>query len=144
MIHMRAPLETILKFIRHAKTSLFAGKYDKDLILVVRLAKPLSRYKKKFAPARVARILRRMGRSLPHLKVKYVYLSHRQVWPVGRHIPGKRITQEGYEHIWENRTMTWLPKLLYPFISPAQLRMAIDGVRSLDHFLPERAAVDTT
>ena len=30
--------------------------------------------------------------------------------------------------------MTWLPKLLLPFISPEQLRMELDGVRSLDRF----------
>ena len=138
MIHKQVPIETIIQFLKQAKTDLFAGKYDKDLVIAVRLAKPLSRYKKPYAPARAAKILRRMGRYLPYLKVKYVYLSHSQVWPVGRRVRAKRITREGHEHIWKNRSMTWIPKLLQPFIAPSQLCMELEGVRSLDHFIVNR------
>jgi hypothetical protein len=135
MIHTQVPIETITRFLRFMKTSLFAGKHDKDLVIAVRLSKPIRKYNKKFAPAHAAKILRRQGKFQPHLKVRYVYLSHREVWPTGHQIPEKPITREGYAHIWENRTMTWLPKLLYPFIPPAQLRMALEGVRTLDSFL---------
>lgn len=135
MIHTQIPLETIIRFLRFMKTNLFAGKHDKDLVIAVRLSKLIRKYNKKFAPAHAAKILRRQGKFQPHLKVKYVYLSHREVWPTGHQIPQKQITREGYAHIWENRTMTWLPKLLDPFIPPAQLRMALEGVRTLDSFL---------
>ena len=134
MIHDLIPIDEILKYLRYVKADLYAGKYDEDLVLTVRLVKPLFQYKKAFAPARAARILRRMGRYLPHKKIKYVYLSHTLVWPVAHGVPKKPITKEGYDHIWENRTMTWLPKVLQPFISPAQLQMEIEGIRSLDHF----------
>jgi len=135
MIHGRVPLEEITKYLYQVKTDLFAGKYDEDLVITVRLAKPLSQYTKAFAPARAARTLRRMGRYLPHKKIKFVYLSSSQVWPVEHGIPKRSITRDGYKHIWENRTMTWLPKLLQPFLSPAQLRRELEGIRSLEHFL---------
>ena len=128
-------LDEILKYLRHVKADLYAGRYDEDLALTVRLVKPLFQYKKAFAPARAARILRRMGRYLPHKKIKNVYLSHTQVWPVAHGVPKKPITKEGYDHIWENRTMTWLPKVLQPFISPPQLQMEINGVQSLENFM---------
>ena len=143
MIHDLVPLDEILKYLRHVKADLYAGKYNEDLVLTVRLVKPLFQYKKAFAPARAARILRRMGRYLPHKKIKYVYLSHTRVWPIAHGVPKKPITKEGYEHIWWNRTMTWLSKVLQPFISPAQLQMELEGVRSLDHFLSSTKPTQT-
>jgi len=118
MIHAQTPVETIVKYIRSIKEDLFSGKYDKDIVIAVRLAKPFYRYKKTFAPARAAMILRKLGQYIPLQKIKFVYLSYNQVWQVGQGVPVKRITREGYEHIWQNRTMTWLLKLLQSFISP--------------------------
>lgn len=68
MIHAKFPIEEIVQYLKQVKVDLLSGKYDKELVIAVRLAKPLYKYKKAFAPARAARILRKMGRYLPHQK----------------------------------------------------------------------------
>ena len=135
MIHAKFPIEEIVQCLKQVKVDLLSGKYDKELVIAVQLAKSLYKYKKAFAPARATRILRKMGHYRPHQKIKFVYLSPGLVWPVGHGMPKRSITRAGYEHFWQNRTMTWLLKLLQPFISPTQLRLKLEDVRSLEYFL---------
>lgn len=134
MIHTGFTIEQIIKHLKQVKTDLFAGKHDKDLILAVGLSKKLTEYQTASPYVRAGRILDEMGRYLPNMKVKYVFLTPDEVWPVAEGVEWKPIQQSGYEHYWTKRTMTWLSKILKPFISPDALQQRLNGVKSLEEF----------
>lgn len=127
MIHGLEHIDEIVKFLRIVKQQLFAGVHDVNLSIAMGMNMKLAEYKVNTPHVRAAKILKEMGKFLENMKVKFVFLTPKEVWPIGSGIKTRPITQSGYAHIWEKRTMTWLPELLEPFITEEILGRRLEG-----------------
>jgi DNA polymerase elongation subunit (family B) len=136
MIHAEFGIDSIINHLQTLKKELYQGLHNEALIMQVGLRRKLDTYTKSNAPyVRVARELQRLGRWRDGSKVRYYYVDSNEVHPYDEAIERLPIQAGGYQHIWENRVLSWLPALLAPFISEPILRRELQAQQGLEAFM---------